>query len=135
MKYIIPFIVVLFIAAATVAPDVATFQQRVYATITNTANDTTEFREPMTSNYQGTLFVKSDRTSGNTGFSVIIQTSPTKDGSIWAPVDTLTFAAADSVATKVSEIGRFTGVRYRMIIDGTSGTQVTDVEAVVVAKY
>ena len=89
----------------------------------------------MTSNYQGTLFVKSDRTSGNTGFRVVIETSPTKDGSIFTPVDTLTFAAADSVSTKVSEIGRFNGVRYRMIIDGTSGTQVTDVEAVVVAKY
>lgn len=53
-------------------PDVPTFTQRNYVTVTDAGNDTTNLREQLRSNYRGTLFAEADRTSGTTSFKVIV---------------------------------------------------------------
>lgn len=136
MKYILPIIVLLLVAASSspLPPDVKTYRQREYVTVTNLGNDTTYFREPMESNYRASLFVESDRTSGTTAFSVIVQTRPTSTDFPFVPVDTLSFVNADSVSTKRLDLGNLDGYEYRVIVDG-SGTQVTEVNWAIVAKF
>lgn len=140
MKHISLFlalVAILTMAASTqyaLPPDVKTYRQREYVTITNAANDTTYFREYMESNYRASLFVESDRTSGTTAFSVIVQTRPTSTDFPFVPVDTLTFVNADSVSTKRLDLGTLDGYEYRVIVDG-SGTQVTEVNWAIVAKF
>jgi len=116
-------------------PDVATFTQRTYVTVTNAGNDTTYLREQLRSNYTGTLFVESDRTSGTTAFSVIVQTRPTSTDFPFVPVDTLSFVPADSVSTKRLDLGTLDGYEYRVIVDGTNASQVTEVNWAIVAKF
>jgi len=132
--------ILLFVAAAdsptsALPPDVKTYRQREYVTVTNLGNDTTYFREPMESNYRASLFVESDRTSGTTAFSVIVQTRPTSNDFPWVPVDTLAFVNADSVSTKRLDLGTLDGYEYRIITDGTNASQVTEVQWAIVAKF